>query len=888
MAKTKVPKNLEVDGTPKLAARAKPSDKHEKPDLTIEEATVASPRASRARAGDYFDFDGDESEAEHTTQHKGARAEKPKRKSRATVTKDDDKSDKTNAVPAEKGKKAAKPKASKADDAAQEKPMNEKKQKAPKASKEAAASKANSVKKSTAAPEVDEDMDESSTLAPHLAMDESPFEKLESEKEKAPKSSRKESAGAAKAPKDTKEAAKEPKTSKSKSTTSTPAEVADEVRKQAKIGTEKVKKATKSKVPTGETATSVADATKEKAKVGTEKTKRAAKGKAPSIETAAESADGVKEAAKAGAEKIKKTVKAKIPTGESVAESTGTAKDAVKAGTAKAKKAAKANAPSTEAITELADVAKDTAKTGSARAKKATKAKVPSAESISETTDTAKETVKVGAAKAKKAVKDNAPDADAMVDTADAAKEQVKAGADKVKEVVKAKAPSAKTAADAADTVKKGAKSAADKAKKATQSIDSDKLEAQNSKKRKAPPSGDAETVKRDLLDPLSEHAGESVSKKQKKQKSKSLGGTVGEVLAEGANAIAGFANSLLGGATQVADDTVESAKTFTTEAKGKGKAIAENLAEISGKAAPETAAEDDEDESDAEPDDHTAAILAGFESEGDDATTSGPGFEKGQTIPELPEESATKLKGIKAGSNEGPGVVYVGRIPHGFYEHEMRQYFSQFGDINRLRLSRNKKTGASRHWAFVEFKSAEVSKIVAETMNNYLLFEHILKCAVVPQEQLHEDVWKGADKRFKSVPWNKMEGRKHEMAVGKEHWDGRISNEEKRRKSKKEKMKEIGYDFEAPELKGTADVADKTKGESVEEEKSLVTTGGEEGQTLVVSDEVKTKKSKKTSKGEQTTTTVTKKTKRALEAGQEAAGSATKKAKTAATKGSS
>jgi nucleolar protein 15 len=37
-------------------------------------------------------------------------------------------------------------------------------------------------------------------------------------------------------------------------------------------------------------------------------------------------------------------------------------------------------------------------------------------------------------------------------------------------------------------------------------------------------------------------------------------------------------------------------------------------------------------------------------------------------------------------------GVVYLGRIPHGFYEEQMRAYFSQFGDISRLRLSRNKK----------------------------------------------------------------------------------------------------------------------------------------------------------------------------------------------------
>ena len=40
----------------------------------------------------------------------------------------------------------------------------------------------------------------------------------------------------------------------------------------------------------------------------------------------------------------------------------------------------------------------------------------------------------------------------------------------------------------------------------------------------------------------------------------------------------------------------------------------------------------------------------------------------------------------------EPPGVVYVGHIPHGFFEEQMRKYFSQFGTVTRLKLSRSKK----------------------------------------------------------------------------------------------------------------------------------------------------------------------------------------------------
>lgn len=60
-----------------------------------------------------------------------------------------------------------------------------------------------------------------------------------------------------------------------------------------------------------------------------------------------------------------------------------------------------------------------------------------------------------------------------------------------------------------------------------------------------------------------------------------------------------------------------------------------------------------------------------------------------------------------------------------------MKEYFSQFGDVTRLRLARNPKTGASRHYAYIEFSSLPVAEIVADTMNNYLLMGHLLRCNV-------------------------------------------------------------------------------------------------------------------------------------------------------------
>ncbi|CAK7209078.1 nucleolar protein [Sporothrix bragantina] len=161
---------------------------------------------------------------------------------------------------------------------------------------------------------------------------------------------------------------------------------------------------------------------------------------------------------------------------------------------------------------------------------------------------------------------------------------------------------------------------------------------------------------------------------------------------------------------------------------------------------------------------------------------------------------TSTDANGVEFG-----GVVYVGRIPHGFFEHEMRSYFSQFGDIRRLRLSRNRKTGASKHYAFIEFSDREVADIVAKTMDNYLLFGHLLRCSVVSPDRIPANLFKGANRRFKAVPWNRMAGRKLAQPKPESEWTDKISRETKKRAERAALLEsKLGYSFAAPELKTT------------------------------------------------------------------------------------
>ncbi|PGH08269.1 hypothetical protein AJ79_06055 [Helicocarpus griseus UAMH5409] len=269
----------------------------------------------------------------------------------------------------------------------------------------------------------------------------------------------------------------------------------------------------------------------------------------------------------------------------------------------------------------------------------------------------------------------------------------------------------------------------------------------------------------------------------------------------------------------EVSAPAAPSAKKATATKAGSGKESS-SAAKV-GKKSKETAeptkvakqVEEDEDEGSGveDEDDQTAALIQGFESSGDEDISGDEGFEPGKEVPAIPDakQMKRKLRKMKKTSTETeePGVVYVGRVPHGFYEHEMRAYFSQFGTINRLRLSRNRTTGKSKHFAFIEFASSSVAQVVADTMDNYLMFGHIMKCKFLPQESVHPELWKGANKRFKKTPWNAIERRRLDAGKTREQWSKKIEQEEARRVEKAEKMKKLGYEFEMPALKGVDEV---------------------------------------------------------------------------------
>jgi len=153
--------------------------------------------------------------------------------------------------------------------------------------------------------------------------------------------------------------------------------------------------------------------------------------------------------------------------------------------------------------------------------------------------------------------------------------------------------------------------------------------------------------------------------------------------------------------------------------------------------------------------------------------------------------------------------VIYISHVPHGFYEKAMRAFFGQFGTVTNLRLGRSKKTGRSCGFAFVEFKYREVAEVVAESMNNYLMFDRLLKCSVVPKERTSKAIFRGKVKEHK--PPGKMAMMKHKRLVNAVKCDETVQRRQvrqaKRVKKSLSKLEKAGiaYNFQIAEMAAAA-----------------------------------------------------------------------------------
>lgn len=162
--------------------------------------------------------------------------------------------------------------------------------------------------------------------------------------------------------------------------------------------------------------------------------------------------------------------------------------------------------------------------------------------------------------------------------------------------------------------------------------------------------------------------------------------------------------------------------------------------------------------------------------------------------------------------SNESSRVIYIGHIPPAFEELQLLKFFSQFGKITNIKLSRARRTGNSRGYAFLQFDDKEVASIVADTMGGYFLMgERRLVCHVVPKSKIHPKLFQGSKRNLQlcqnDVSCSKRiqywQDKEREVVNKKERSMDGIKKITKRllsrEKKKREQLKALGIDYDFP-----------------------------------------------------------------------------------------
>lgn len=158
----------------------------------------------------------------------------------------------------------------------------------------------------------------------------------------------------------------------------------------------------------------------------------------------------------------------------------------------------------------------------------------------------------------------------------------------------------------------------------------------------------------------------------------------------------------------------------------------------------------------------------------------------------------AEKLKKNIEGFNIDTGVIYISHLPWGINEANLKKYFDQFGKITRYILPRSKISGRIKGYAFIEFESIDIADIASRTMNNFILFNKIIKCETVNDRSRYNSIFKRWKKQFKYFNRYKafVVKRNKKKSYSEIKDQVKLMLEKENKKRQKLKDMNINYDF--------------------------------------------------------------------------------------------
>jgi len=172
---------------------------------------------------------------------------------------------------------------------------------------------------------------------------------------------------------------------------------------------------------------------------------------------------------------------------------------------------------------------------------------------------------------------------------------------------------------------------------------------------------------------------------------------------------------------------------------------------------------------------------------------------------------------------------------------------------VEKLKVSRSKKTGRSKGYAFLKFVDSEVAKVASDAMNGYFLLEKRLVCHIVPPNKIHPKMFTG---KFVKRNWREIASSQVNRSRTAEQWEKFTDAQIARENAKRSKLKVLGIDYNLPSLLYTkVDEEDQWKQRKVSEDvhddaaflkSSKKEVSSQRGKKTITSSNRSTKKSSK------------------------------------------
>eukprot|EP00906_Rhabdomonas_costata_P035984 RCo050525 len=118
-------------------------------------------------------------------------------------------------------------------------------------------------------------------------------------------------------------------------------------------------------------------------------------------------------------------------------------------------------------------------------------------------------------------------------------------------------------------------------------------------------------------------------------------------------------------------------------------------------------------------------------------------------------EEEAAKYGECPARARN---VLRLKNFPHGFYEPQMVQYFSQFGGIEDVVVKRNRETGASQGVAYIRFARHMAARRAEADIHGMLLGNMVIHAQLMDPTKFKGNVWvrPGVARRLRARDWKR------------------------------------------------------------------------------------------------------------------------------------